>query len=219
MRARLVVAALLVFTACARRRDEAPVVVDAGAASPRVARLEAGCVSGKKYDCVDLAVALATGKGVAADRTRARALLEKECAEGVIDACMRRDELFPDPSDGGADASDEASCEAGVARACNALGLAYSKTDDPRALAAFRAACDAGLKLACENAAIVAEKTGDHAAARALRERACAAGNAQSCGLLSTMYANGVGGAADANKAADARKRACDLGWKAACSP
>jgi TPR repeat protein len=61
------------------------------------------------------------------------------------------------------------------------------------------------------------QKTPDFARARDLWERACTAGNAQSCSNLGLMYNNGDGVGKDRDKALALLKKSCDLGLPAAC--
>lgn len=110
---------------------------------------------------------------------------------------------------------------------------------DPPPLDHCAAACDLHHSNSCARAG---DATRDRVAARAFHERACQGGSglgcaaagrdrearfylrvhceqkhAQSCAALARLFAEGRGGPADASAAATFRRRACQLGDRAAC--
>jgi uncharacterized protein len=212
-------------------------VGNARSSPPRPQRSAAGCL--------DLALMLQNGSGVAQNAPGATALFDKACAAGDASACqllgdaryagagMARDLK-------GAQAAFQRACALELYSACTKLGdLFRTGRDDARAAAQYQKACAAEEKDACTVLALAKPCSGregcldlsdlcsDYLAgydvlaepllARAPCEKACAGGVGEACDNLADMYQEGFGAPRDVAQAATLRRRACDLGDRDAC--
>jgi TPR repeat protein len=146
--------------------------------------------------CLDAALLVRSEAASSADAVRAAGLLESACAEGVISACVDQATMLQD----GELPADPARASSILAKAC------AEDVKNPTDL----------WDEACPAHAAILDRT-DPAAATAELRRACAAGRAQSCVLLATRLAGGVGTPKDPDRAWSITARACENGAPAAC--
>jgi hypothetical protein len=138
--------------------------------------------------CVLLGMEYENGKGVSQDWGKAQELYEKACnkndeygchalgriyylALGVVKDVDRAIKLF------------KRACDAGMVASCSDIGYAYQYAlDDPgQAVQWYITACDQGSAVGCANAAGLFSQAGMDDQAVEYRQKACTAGDANSC--------------------------------------
>lgn len=125
-------------------------------------------------------------------------------------------EPSPERSDRGA---CERACELGHSNSCARLGaLAEAAGRREPALAHYREACRGGSGVGCEGAARLSGDAAIYGDARRYHRVHCEQGYARSCADLAALYDSDRGGPASAPAADTYRRRACSLGWTAACT-
>jgi TPR repeat protein len=133
-------------------------------AARAAALYESGCKAQEPWACGALGALLLHGRGVARDPARAAELFESACAAGLAPACVQRAVLLARGSTRAADRERGRSilkdhCDTDVAQACVQLALLHAAAGTPADLE------QAGLLL----------------------DRACRQGDAQACGLASSL--------------------------------
>ncbi len=194
--------------------------------------------------CLDLALMLQNGSGVAQDPAGAAALFDKACGGGDASACQllgdaRYAGLAGAPDAKGAQSAFRRACVLELFSSCTKLADLMRLHQDPAADALYRKACAKDETDACTVLALqkkcegrdaclpVSDLCSDYLAgydvlaepqlARAPCEQACAGGVGEACDSLADMYQEGYGAPRDPSQAAAFRKRACDLGDRDAC--
>jgi hypothetical protein len=121
----------------------------------------------------------------------------------------------------------ELACTAGDPAGCNGVGWHYLfgkgiAKDEAAAVRAYRRACDGGHAAGCNNLGVL-HKEGrgglapDDRAALPLFGSACDGGDAAGCSSLAGMLRHGRGTHANAQRAAQLYRKACDAGFPVAC--
>jgi TPR repeat protein len=193
--------------------------------------IEKACLAGQAAECHRLAEAYASGAGVPSEVPRVVELLGKGCELGEGQSCTLLAHRY---GSGRGVARDDAraidlfarGCDRGHQEACTSLASRYFEgrgveKNEGYAMAILTRACTAGGALACNNLGFVYAQGGpevrDHRQAAELYRRACEAGLELGCTNLSKIHAIGLP-LGDAPGAAEAQKKACDLGDTWSCS-
>jgi len=148
------------------------------------------------------------GKGVEKNAARAASIFREAC-----DRKARGEEADPDSEESGS-------------RACSLLGGLYIAGDDgidkdvQRGLELSVLGCDRGDAFGCFNAAAVFSSgpRADAGKAASFLEKACSHGDAEGCHDLGNAYEKGMGVGRDRRRAVELYRRACEMGFKQACS-
>ncbi|AKV00998.1 hypothetical protein AKJ09_07661 [Labilithrix luteola] len=184
------------------------------------------CEKGSMTSCTILGRSYMVGRGIAADRKRARALFEKACAGKVVQACARLGEfVYGDGDhDGGRKLLLDA-CSAGWSQACDTLGkLALASNGDKPVdvFAMFKRSCLGGDPEGCWSLGSlfwdgITVRQND---AEALNyfQLACTGGARFGCVSLAHAIDEGRGTPSDPTRAVELLLSSCDRGFSDACS-
>lgn len=192
-----------------------------------------GCAAGSDRACYQVAVQQITGAGTPPDVDAGRVALEERCRAGEFEACSFLGAAYSAGRLGNVRDVHaaipwwERACAHGEWTSCRALATALADgngtpADPARAVAIWGASCDEGDNQACLDLAKRQRKgmgvrQEDAALALARYAQVCGRGWARGCKLEAEMRAAGLGVPADPAGAAVLRRRACDLGDRAAC--
>lgn len=205
-----------------------------------VARYEEGCAGGSSTACTNLGFHYENGQGVRKDAARAVELYQRgcdgtACQPSNLAGCVNvgranRDGIGVAKNPARAATIFETACrkpanpedtdsDSNRSRACSLLGGLYLAGDGvEKDVAKGRELSELGCEgfdtFGCFNAAVVAT---DPAKAAGFLDRACQRGDGEACRDLGVAYDKGNGVAKDRRKAAELSKKACELGFKAAC--
>ena len=205
-----------------------------------VSDYEEACDLGSSPACTNLGVLYERGTGVKENKDRAVSLYQRgcdgsSCVPSNLNGCVNvgrayRDGIGVEKDEAKAAAIFRAACERpedktdpgaaeNGARACSLLGGLYIAgegipKDLEHGLDFSIQGCERGDSFGCFNAAVVEN---DPAKTAGYYERGCNLGDGESCHALATAYQKGNGVARNANRAKELDKRACDLGFAAAC--
>jgi TPR repeat protein len=193
------------------------------------------CQNGDTTSCARAGVLYSGGRGIAADFTRAWALLERACASGDALGCGALSELFL--ADDGvqrdvarAAALARSACDGGDGHGCARLAqlcndrLFYPSSSEgcsranvmrlrDRAVASLHSSCEGWAAYDCYTLGTI-YASGDQATAIRFAEGSCTAGDPGGCDLLGALYAS----AGDAGRARIAADRACRAGYADSCA-
>lgn len=158
--------------------------------------------------CVNVGRCYRDGKGVEKNAARAASIFREAC-----DRKARGEDADPDSEESGS-------------RACSLLGGLYIAGEDgidkdlQRGLELSVLGCDRGDAFGCFNAAAVFSSGpgADAGKAASFLEKACSHGDAEGCHDLGNAYEKGMGVGRDRRRAVELYRRACQLGFKQACS-
>jgi TPR repeat protein len=159
------------------------------------------------------------------DASRARALHERGCDAGDMDACTNLALAVEDSDPTRALALLEGACTARRAKRflhadeavpCFDLGMLTRSTDPRRATELFTVACDAGHAASCGKLALLVTAS-DPARAASLLVTACDGGDGSACNNLGVAYWSGQGVTKDRARAVSLWKKACEKGDAVGC--
>jgi TPR repeat protein len=203
---------------------------DAASFQQGLALLTTGCDRGHASSCLSAALVFAPTASAHPRCEAAVPLARKACNGGTEAGCAIEDACrLDDPaSRSSALARLRSACERRNALACLYWADAQSdKGAEAERLQAYGTACTheapgAG-HIACGRLgamAIARARTKDETdGAFRLLDHACAEASGQACCDLAEAYRAGTGVAADAGRATELRKKACDLGAQTCCPP
>jgi hypothetical protein len=114
-------------------------------------------------------------------------------------------------------------CGAGVNDACNYLGYLYAqglggKPDAETALKIYQKACEQGNLLSCTSLGTLYQNIKKYAEARTYFNQACEGKLYDACNYLGDLYAQGLGGPQDKQKAIELYQNACEQGNLSSCT-
>lgn len=117
-------------------------------------------------------------------------------------------------------------CELNHSNSCANWGQLVAKLEPERARELYDRACKGGSGIGCEARARVAQQSGAgeeevaerFALARNYHRVHCAQGYARSCAQLGQLFIEDLGVPIDPKTAKEFMRRACNLGWSAACA-
>jgi len=191
-----------------------------------VTLLDKACSKGTLAACVTLGRALLSGSGVPVHAEKALSSFEKACAGEELRGCGDLADLL---NGGGfgitrdvqrAESLASRACDKGSAWACSVLGAIVMDRDPSRAAGVLEKGCEAGVPRGCRELALLhiggRGVTRDLARAKQLLEKACA-GWATACYDLAGLLQ--YDGSGEASRAPALRKKACDAGYRPACTP
>ena len=175
-----------------------------------VAVYRRACDAGNAQSCSSLAYMYKTGRGVAKNETRARAIYGKACADGYIYGCTAAGDYTK-----AADLRRKA-CDGGDLYACNSLAYMYKQgqgvgLSTAKSNAIYRRSCDLGNISACLS-------INDQNRVSQLYRQGCDGGNMFNCNALGDRYRYGKGVSLNRTTAVAMYRKACDGGYAYACN-
>lgn len=196
------------------------------------ARFDRGCTNGGPAGCANLGLLMVRDTGAARDITAAVRLLTKACDGGDPLGCAELGALVVSGDGVPRDVVQARrlftqSCTDTQSVGCTGLGRLHAdgsgaEQSDSLAKALFTRGCEDHAAACVQLGRFAQEGRGGpvdfQMAARQYRS-ACQRRDGEGCFRLSVMYETGAGAYRDAARAADTRKRACDLGYAQACLP
>ncbi|MCB9507810.1 MAG: sel1 repeat family protein [Myxococcales bacterium] len=185
--------------------------------SAGVALAERGCDQGALLGCVSAARF--------ADAPHAVELLRRACDGGFAGGCVPLGDRLAGGAPVDALAAWSRGCDGGIVSGCYAVGMAYLRgvgvdASEARAAELLSSACGHGSSEACRERGRIAWASVDpeeRHRALPLLQRACGGLDGEACALSAEVMSANAGDPIEAAAAPSFLRRACELGWVAAC--